>query len=216
LRLYHLPKVLEHQDLTWRETFSFFWPVAITSTMFSLSRPIIYSFVSRLPDSKPEIAALRVSFDFAMIFHMPLNQFRDLFVTFGYADYKGVKRFNLKVLAVVAGTMIVIAFTPLCGIILSGLLGIKGEVLDMAQGVVKVLCAIPFIVTIRNFLHGQSMVNRKTFSMAAGGVSRVIVIYILSLVFYEYGLLNHMTAALTLVLGFSVETTAVILTTRGK
>jgi hypothetical protein len=42
----------------------------------------------------------------------------------------------------------------------------------------------------------------------------VVVIYLLSLGLYEYGLLTHATAALTLVLGFTFETTAVIITIR--
>ena len=91
----HRPERLGNGDLSYQGVFAFFWPVAVTSIMFALSRPVLYSFVSRLPDSDVVIAALRVGFDFSLIFQNPINQFRHLFVTFGESDPRGVCSFMI-------------------------------------------------------------------------------------------------------------------------
>lgn len=205
-RFFHLPEAAEHEDLTYREAFAFFWPVAMTSTMFALSRPILYSFISRLPDGEPVIAALRVTFDFAMIFHSPVNQFRNLFVTFGQSDLAGLRRFMIRVLIGLTVIMALIAGSPVSDLFFHKLLGIEGQVLEMAQKVLWVLCLVPLVVGVRNYFHGLSLIRRRTRGMAIGAVCRNLTIYLVTWWFFEWGWLDHIAAASILLLGFVVET----------
>jgi len=213
-RWYVLPSEPRHERLTYRHTLYYFWPASLTSIMFALSRPILYSFVNRVPDAEPQIAALRVAFDFAMIFHIPLNQFRDLFVTFGYSDLRGVRRFTFKVMAVIVIIMLLTACTPLGGLFLGRILNIQGEVLSMARQIILVLCALPLIVTVRNYFHGIALLQHRTGSMAAGGILRISTIYFGSLLLYSLGVLNGVSAAALLVAGFAMETIIVIFSMR--
>ena len=85
-RFYQLPEIAEHSDVSYRELAHFFIPVSTTGVMFALSRPILFAFVARVPDGLLTIAALRVAFDFSMIFQQAANQFRHFFITFGFTD----------------------------------------------------------------------------------------------------------------------------------
>src|SRR5690606_7804625 len=73
---YQPPAVPEHERLTYRELTGFFVPVSTTGVMFALSRPVLYAFISRTPNGVLAIAALRVAFDFSMLFQQAANQFR--------------------------------------------------------------------------------------------------------------------------------------------
>jgi len=189
---------------------AFFWPVALTSVMFSLTRPILYLHLSRLPDPAPVIASMRVGFDFAMIFHNLLNQFRHLFATFGKDDLPGVRRFMIRVtLAVIAG-MTLVAWTPISTLVLQRLIGVQGEVLRQSRHVLMAMCLLPATVAWRNYFHGLALVSRRTGPMGLGGLMRNAATYVASWGLLRLGGLTHVTAALILVLGFVAETVTVI------
>jgi peptidoglycan biosynthesis protein MviN/MurJ (putative lipid II flippase) len=178
--------------------------------MFSLSRPILYSFLGRLPDPAPVIASMRVGFDVAMIFHNLLNQFRHLFVTFGKEDLPGVRRFMVRVTAVVVAGMVVVAFSPVVTLLLRDVIGLRDAVLVMSREVLMVMCALPIVVTLRNYFHGLAMVERKTGPMGAGAVMRNVATWGVSAFLLSVGWLNHMSAAAILIGGFLAETVTVI------
>lgn len=209
LRCYTLPEDQEPQVLTYRRAFDFFWPVATTSGLFAFGRPIIYSVVGRLPESFIVIAALRVGFDFAMMFHNPLNQLRHFIVTFGRGDLKSVRQFMLTVMLGMIGLMLVVAATPVSHLIIRDLLGVQGAALPMARQVFWVMCLVPLVVTLRNYFHGLALIYSRTRRMAVGAVFRTLTIYGFSMGFYLSGLLDHRLAALSLVMGFVMETIVV-------
>lgn len=193
-----------------REIFDFFWPVALTSVMFSLSRPILYMFLARLPDPAPVLASMRVGFDFAIIFHNLLNQFRHLFATYGREDLAGVRRFLIRTTAFVFLGMLIVAFTPVSAWFLRGLIGVRDEVLVQSRQVLMVMCALPLMVAWRNYYHGVAIINRKTGPMGLSAVMRNVMTYVLSAGLFAAGWINHITAAAILVIGFLAETLTMI------
>ena len=125
---YRWPVTLEHETLTVAELLRFFLPMTATGVMFAISRPVLYAFVSRMPEGIASIAALRVAFDFSTMFQQAANQFRHFFVTFGLDDIRTKRRFMALVGAGLTAIMVGIAVTPLAQWILGGLLGIRGRV----------------------------------------------------------------------------------------
>ena len=111
-RLYQPPQQREHETVTFRELWGFFIPVSTTGVMFALSRPILFAFVARTPDGIATIAALRVAFDFSMIFQQAANQFRHFFISFGFDDLPSKRRFMVFVGAGITAMMLVFSLTP--------------------------------------------------------------------------------------------------------
>lgn len=195
----------EGHEIQYGDILRFFAPAAATSVMFAFSRPIMYMFINRGPDAVVTVAAMRVAFDFAMLFHNPANQFRHLLVTYGKDDVRGVRRFMRRVMAVLFVTMVLATFTPLSRLILNGLMGIEGETLTKAVWTLRVLCLTPVVITLRNVYHGQLMLGRRTHGMAAGAVFRIGIIALGSWILFMLGLMNHIAGAALLIAGFSLE-----------
>ncbi len=195
--------------VTWRGALDFFWPVALTACMFALSRPIIYLFLMRLPEGEAGVAALRVSFTFAIIFHNPVNQFRHFFVTFAREDLEGVRRFMARIVVVLVAIMVLLAATPLLRLCFRYLLNIKADVLDAAVRAFWPMCLMPAVVAFRNYYHGLALLNRRTLGMGLGGIGRNVAVYTACLVLLRFGLLGSATAAWVLLLGFAAEAAVV-------
>ncbi len=193
------------QRLRYREILTFFWPVAITSAMFALSRPIMYSYINRTAMAVTTVAALRLAFDAMMFFQNPVNQFRHMFTTFGEQDPEGVKRFMLRMTAWFTLIMVLLAFSPLGRLLFQRVIGAEGEVLEKAIQALRILCLGPFTIATRNLYHGRMMIQRRTRGMAFAGTFRVGAIVLLSWSFYNLGWLNHQTSALMLIGGFGAE-----------
>ncbi|MDH3641889.1 MAG: hypothetical protein OES38_07315 [Gammaproteobacteria bacterium] len=210
IRSYQPPAIAEHEDLTYRELAGFFIPVSTTGVMFALSRPVLYAFVARTPDGVLAIAAMRVAFDFAMIFQQAANQFRHFFVTFGLDDLAVKRKFMAMVCAGITAIMLLIALTPLSNLIWRDLMGIPDAVREISVDVMLVMCLIPAVIIFRNYYHGRLMVERRTAGMAAGGILRVIGIYGLAQGFFAMGWLDHMSASFILILGFVIEAAVVL------
>ncbi len=205
----------EGDEVSYRKALAFFWPVALTGVMFSITRPIIYSFAGRLEDPQPMVAALRVGFDLSMLFQMTSNQFRHVFVTFGHRNLAGLRRFMRRVVLVVTGLMLVTAVTPLKTLFIGHVLGWKPPVLEMAGHVFLVLCPVPLVIAWRNYYHGLAMVHRRTAGMFVGGISRNATAYLCCWGLLAMGHLTSASAAAVLVCGFFAEALAVIVYTRG-
>ncbi|HSG90178.1 MAG TPA: hypothetical protein VLA56_13280 [Pseudomonadales bacterium] len=188
---------------------AFFLPVATTGVMFAVSRPILYAFVARMPDGVTSIAAMRVGFDFTFLFQQASNQFRHFFVAFGLDDLAGKRRFMGMVTLGITALMLGVALTPLGDLVLRHGLGVRGPVLDHALDVILVMTLLPAIIIVRNYYHGVLMVREQTGGMAVGGVLRVAGIAAIAAVLSAFGLLDHVSAAWTLLAGFAIETATV-------
>ncbi|MCA1807966.1 MAG: hypothetical protein ABR497_01165 [Kiritimatiellia bacterium] len=192
-------------ELGFYDIFKFFWPVAVTSAMFAMSRPVMYAFVNRTGEALLTVAALRLAFDVSMFFQNPVNQFRHLYTVFGKEDPAGVKLFMRKVTFGLVGVMALLAFTPLSRLLFKQIMGAGPELTQAAIQTLRILCLAPLVISIRNVYHGRMMVGKKTIGMAVGAVMRVVAIGVLSWTCYHFGLLNHVTCAMLLVTGFIME-----------
>ena len=207
---YRAPVQREHDALTYTELLRFFLPMTTTGVMFAISRPVLYAFVSRVPEGLATIAALRVAFDFSTMFQQAANQFRHFFVTFGLDDMRTKRRFMLIIATGLTALMLLTVVTPLSDRLLGDLLGIEGNVLDRAIDVLLVLCLMPYVIVARNYFHGTLMVRRRTGGMAAGGIIRVVAMALAAQLAYVAGWLDHVVAAFILLLGFVAETVVVM------
>lgn len=204
-RYYILPQQREEAPAGWGDMWRFFWPVALTGVMFSLSRPIIYGFVSRQPDAVISLASLRVAFDFGLLFFTALNGFRAVFVTFGRDDPEGVRRFLIKVMLVLGLIMATFTLSPLSTFVFGKIMGLEGQVLRGARQSLLAMNMIPWAMGLRNYYHGMAMANRTTGRMGAGGFVRVGLMVLFCWTLGYFNVLNQVTAALVLFSGFFTE-----------
>lgn len=209
-RYYAWPAPPQSNPPTYGELFHFFWPVTLTSFAFALSRPTIYSFVSQTPNATLAIAALRITFDLGMMFRSPVNMFRHLLVTFGTDELKNVRKFMLWIILGITTLMVIAAGTPLSTFLLHDVLGVSGDILAFSKDIFWILCLMPLIAGLRNYLHGVSLLERRTRGMGGSGIFRLILTYAACYLTAHLDILDHRMAAFILVLGFIGESVAMI------
>jgi hypothetical protein len=204
-RIYQLPDVPEHEEVTYWELVKFFIPVSTTGVMVALSRPVLFAFVARTPDGLLTIAALRIAFDFSMIFQQAANQFRHFFISFGFDDLRRKQLFMAVIAAGLTLFMLVFALTPLADWVWGRLMGLPPGLMQLAVDVALIMCLMPAAIVYRNYFHSRLMHMRRTAGMAYGSVARVVSIFAMAATLFGMQALNHTTAALALILGFVVE-----------
>ncbi len=204
-RHYALPELAEHEHVTYLELTKFFIPVSMTGIMFALSRPILYAFVARSPNSIAVIAALRITFDFTMLFQQAANQFRHFFISFGFDDLRAKIQFMAVVCAGITLLMLVFVLTALSDFIWGTVMGIPEELITLALEALLVMCLMPIAIIYRNYFHSRLMTLRRTEGMAYGSMARVASIFLLAALLQAAGMLTHISAAGILVFSFVVE-----------
>ncbi len=202
---YQPPEKTEHSEVTFTELIKFFVPVSTTGIMFALSRPVLFAFVSRTPNGLLAIAALRIAFDFSMLFQQAANQFRHFFISFGFDDIQAKRRFMGVVALGITAIMAAFALTPLSHWIWGSMMGVPAELMDLSVEVLMIMCLMPAVIVYRNYFHSRLMHLRRTAGMAYGGILRVAGIFILAAATFQLNLLNHLSAAAILILGFVIE-----------
>ena len=202
---YRLPSLEEHQGVTYHELLRFFLPVSTTGVMFALSRPIIFAFATRATDSLLIVAALRVAFDFTMLFQQAANQFRHFFITFGVDDLATKRQFMTIIAVALTLLAATFALSPLSTLVWGQLMGLSAQLQELANQCVLILSLTPLVLVFRNYYHSQLMLLRRTTGMAWGSFLRVIVIAATCAVLFTTGTLTHTSAAACLLLGFVIE-----------
>lgn len=216
------PPAGEDRRLTQRETAAFFLPMVATTILFSISRPIIYAFLTSLnptgdrslPNVDAMVSAVGLAFTLNMGFQLTVNQFRNVLVTFGDQDPAGVRRFIWRVAFGLSVVMVAAVASPFVRWFLHDLQNAEGELLRMARQAVWPLVLAPVIVTWRNYYHGLAMVHRRTAGMAVGGLARVGSVWVCARLLTALGLYNHVAAAAMLVVAFAAEAGTTMLFTR--
>lgn len=202
---YRLPSKKEHEDVSYRQLTRFFLPVSTTGIMFALSRPVLYAFVSRSENSILTIAALRVAFDFTMLFQQAANQFRHFFISFGAEDLEQKVHFMRAIAFGITAIMLLFVLTPLSGLVWGDLMSLPPELRSIASEVVLIMCLMPGVIVYRNYFHSMLMMRQKTYGMALGSILRVLGIYLTALLIFKAGSLNHVSATCILLFGFVIE-----------
>lgn len=198
------------QDVpTGKELWKFFSPIMLTAYFLVLSRPILVAFAGRTENPEVLLAVSRVLFEISFFLVAPLNQFRNLYVTFGKIDLDGVRNFSILIFIGVVALMLIILLTPLSGFVFGTVYGLQDPVLSMVIQGTWVIILIPFILTVRNYYHGLCMIRKVTGRMGYAGIGRLVVIAIAAWWLADIGQLNQWTLPGILVLGFLVETIAI-------
>jgi hypothetical protein len=193
--------------------FKFFYPMALTSIMFALNRPILFNIITRLnPDQDPAgvevnalIAALSLAFSFGFIFQGLVNQYRHVGATFSKEDPDGSRRFLGQLVLAVSLLYGLALVTPFAGWFLEVVQGAGEPLVSMAILTILCLLPVPAVVGWRNFFHGLAMVHHRTFIMGVAALNRNLVTAIGGLAFLSAGQLTPTTVGLVMLGGFVAE-----------
>ena len=161
-----------------REIGTLFLPLAITSTMMSISVPVINAGLTRLPDAVPNLAAFGLAFSLSIFLESPVFALQQAIVAW-YDGKGGVGRYvgfaagvGLVMMLVVAS----VAFTPLAPFLFRVLMGAPEHLVEPAVNALKVAMVFPPLVASRLGFQGILIARRNGAPIAWGTFLRLLLL----------------------------------------
>ncbi len=170
---------ITEEKLTYSRLFRFFLPLAITPVMIGLTHSIINAALARLPEPELSIAVFTVIRGLIMIVSMPTLVSLQLVVTFidDHNSLKKVMRFILLLSLSLFFTLMLIAFSPFGGYILSEFYKLTGsKELSLAYSAMRIAIFLPLVQALRNAHQGLAISLKKTRFFIPGILCRLISI----------------------------------------
>ncbi|MTI67921.1 MAG: hypothetical protein FH753_15145 [Firmicutes bacterium] len=157
---------------------SFFIPLGMTFVLIGTTHSLFNAILARLPSQEILISAFAVAKSLMQVIQNPVAMVRQT-VTALVKDrlsYYQVRKFSMIMVSIVIFIFSIIAFTDLSRLIFKNIMGLKGEVLQKAITIFKVLVLFPMAVTLRNFMQGIAIKFRLTPLVTLATIVRVIFV----------------------------------------
>lgn len=215
----HVPRVDAGTTTSTWAALRYFAPLAVTTSMFTLSRPILFALVAASLGaglaSETMVAAMSLAFSVGFLFQSMINKaLRQLLATRIAVDPAGCRRFAVQFTAVLTAIAILGLSGPGAHFLLTRIMGAEGEVLRLAAEAAPILALAPLAIAWRNWYHGMAMAHRRTGSMAYGSLWRNGCVVVCALACSGLGILDHRTGAAIMVLAFAAEAVGTIVASR--
>ncbi len=203
---------LRHRDII-----ALFVPLALTSTMMSISVPVINAGLARLADPEGNLAAFGIAFALSIFLESPVFAVQQATV----AWYRGAGPIRPFVLFAVALGLImavfeaVVVFSPAGEFLIRRLMGAPDHLVPWALEALRLGILFPPLVAFRNALQGLLIARRSAAPIAWGTAVRLTTLAVLVFTFDRpFGLSGPGFASLALVVSIVAESLYVILALR--
>ncbi|NNF06342.1 MAG: hypothetical protein HKN21_06250 [Candidatus Eisenbacteria bacterium] len=161
-----------------REILVFFLPLAATSTMMSVSVPIIHAGLTRFPDAKLNLAAFSLAFVLGIFLESPVFALQQATIAWysGRGKYRHLLGFATLVGTIVLTYQVAIAFSPLVMWFLQDLLGAEAYIAERAVDAVRIAVVFPFLIALRSAMQSILISRRNTSAVGWGTLFRLIAL----------------------------------------
>lgn len=177
-------------NLTYRKTFLFWGPLALTWLMMAAEMPFLIAFIARMSDAKFNLAAFGIAGSFAMIIESPvimLLSASTALVT-GRYSYKVLKRFTDILNAVITIIQLVLLIPFLFSRLVTGLMEVPEDVAELSRNALIIFLPWAASIGYRRFYQGIMIRNNLTRMVTYGTMIRLSVIVVIGLVLYFTGI----------------------------
>ena len=177
------------ERLTYRRTFLFWVPLALTWLMMAIEQPFLITFIARAGDVKLNLAAFGIAGAFAMIIEAPvimLMSASTALVT-GRNSYRKLRRFTDILNVGVTGIQLILLIPPVFRFIVIGMMGVPEDISRLAH--ITLIIFLPWAASIgyRRFYQGILIRNNLTRRVTYGTLVRLSVIVITGSVLFSAG-----------------------------
>ncbi len=196
----------EH-SLTTKSLLLFFVPLGLSASLVTISHMIINGTLARGANAEAIIASYAIAMSlFAITERMGvLLRHTCSALVRDRLSFKAMSAVSVYVIAGLLAVSITVAYTPIGRWIFAQLFGAAPELIDQIVSVYQVLIIVTLFSAIRCLYQGVIIFNRQTKWLTIGMIIRLVVMYILSLVFIQFGTITARTGAYIFLAGMMVE-----------
>lgn len=152
----------------------------MTSFVVIITHSLFNAGLARLPSPEIMIAAFAVAKSLMHIFQSPTMMFRQTITSLvdHRRNFRRTIIFLLSILIGVVLLLILISYTGISRYLFEHVMGLRGQTLDEAVRMLRVLAIFPALVSIRDFYAAFSIKFRTTPLITLASVIRIIYVFI--------------------------------------
>jgi hypothetical protein len=176
-----MPHLPTRPVLTTRDILGLFLPLAATSTMMSVSTPIINAGLARMPDPELNLAAFGIAFTLSVFLESPVFALQQAIIAWyrGSGSIRSFVRFSVGLGLALTVVECLIVFTPAAPFIFRRLLGASEELTGPAVLALRAGVLFPLLVAVRSAYQGVLVGRRRSAPIAVGTFLRLLFLAVM-------------------------------------
>ncbi len=210
LKMYERAVVMEGDGISTAEIVRFWLPLAATSAFGFAVTPMLAYFMSRAPDPLSSLAVLPVVDSFVFFFRSFGFSYQEVGVALigdKQQNYAAVRRVGFGIVICTTVILSAIAFTPLLGMVYTGLYGLQPQLAGFAKVPTMVLVVLPSIAVAYSLYRSVLISARQNVKVTISTVLEVGGIALIMVLLVTFTELNGaLAAAISMTLGRIIST----------
>lgn len=158
------------KPLTYRATLNFHLPLAVTSLITLLIRPVIERGLAGTPDATLALAAWPVVFAFLLVMRSGGLSYQEVVISLckGRAELAALRRYTMMLAVGTSGILMLIAFTPLYDVYLITILDVPRSILPLVYTGTQLGLLLPFLTVWQSYYRALLMLSDRTAPIYQG------------------------------------------------
>ncbi|MBX5476167.1 MAG: hypothetical protein IRZ18_03475 [Clostridia bacterium] len=163
------------RPLPWPEFWSLYWPLASTSILIFAGKPLLSSGLARTHDAAQALALWPVVWTSTLLLANGTRMVQQISITHvvDAESLKSVGRFAWSVAAAFAGSLLLVAWTPLAEVYLKSVVGLPPALVPAAGTTLRILSVLPLAVSVENWLQAHLVRDGRTRPVNVGALLNV-------------------------------------------
>lgn len=196
---------IEKSDLTYKEIYDFYYPLALTSMIGLGVHPMVTFFIGQSRMSLESLAVLPVINSLVFIFRSFGLSYQEVGIAMmgeKWQGYRKLKNFGYMIGGLVVLSITVIAVTPLSGMWFNDVSGLSNELTEFALLPLILMIALPGLTFLISFQRAILVNARNTKPITYATASEVIgIITVLFVTINYFDLVGAIAAAVAYMVG---------------
>jgi len=163
-------------ELSGGTVFHTWWPLAASWLLMGCELPLVSAVIARLPHPTVNLAAYGgVVFPLALLIESPIIMLLSASVALSCdrPSYRLLRRCMLAMGGTLTALHVLIAFTPLYGLVVDRILGAPAEVLEPARTGLRIMTPWTLSIAYRRFQQGVLIRSGRTWAVGVGTAVRL-------------------------------------------
>jgi Na+-driven multidrug efflux pump len=192
-------------ELTMKEIIRFYYPLALTSILTLGIQPFVTFFIGQSRMAIESFAVMPVVTSFVFIFRGLGLSYQEVVVALigdNMGNFDQLKRFALKLASFVAGTLMLIAFTPLAEIWFRDVSGLSESLTEFAKLPLMIMSFFPAFTVLISFQRAVLVKANETKQITYGtAIEFVGIIIVVAVCIKFFSLVGAVAATIAFVIG---------------
>jgi Na+-driven multidrug efflux pump len=194
----------EH-NISQKNILNFYYPLALTSLLTLGIQPFVTFFIGQSKMAIESFAVMPVVTSFVFIFRGLGLSYQEVVVALigdNMAGFQQLKRFAIKLAIFVAGTLMLIAFTPLAEIWFKDVSGLSDSLTEFAKLPLMIMSFFPALTVLISFQRAVLVKANETKQITYGtAIEFVGIIIVVAICIKYFSLVGAVAATIAFVIG---------------